>query len=113
MTFELLEELRHQHGVFAAGNADGDAVAFFDQFILHDGFFKAADEVVLEGLAQGFVHLLPAGEQVFFFTRVYRRTILCRGKVLPVKRQILLHVLPAGILCIHQSISWSVYFSSQ
>ena len=37
MAVEHLDELRHEHGILATGNADGDFVAFFDEFVVFDG----------------------------------------------------------------------------
>ena len=37
MAVEHLDELRHEHGILAAGNADGDFVAFFDELVVLDG----------------------------------------------------------------------------
>ena len=59
---DLLEELGHEHGVLAAGNADRNVVAFFDQLILDDCFFKAAFQVVLEFFPYAFFYIfLTAG----------------------------------------------------
>jgi len=32
-----LDELRHEHGILAARDADGDFVAFFDELVVFDG----------------------------------------------------------------------------
>ena len=41
---ELLKELRHQHGVFAAGDADRDFVAGLNHLIVDDGFDEGIEE---------------------------------------------------------------------
>ena len=38
MLLQFLHELCHQHGVFAAGDADGDPVACLDELIPFDGY---------------------------------------------------------------------------
>ena len=62
MALELLEELCHQHGVLAAGYADGDPVAFLHEPVLNNSFFKSADQVMLESFTQGFFQVVS----VFF-----------------------------------------------
>ena len=57
VTLKFLKELCHKHGVLAAGDADRDPVPFFHQLVLYDGLFKTADQIVLEGLTQGFIHV--------------------------------------------------------
>ena len=56
MLLYLLKQLCHQHGIFAAGDADGNAVAFLHQLILVDGFREFAENVLVEFLAQALFH---------------------------------------------------------
>ena len=48
MALELLKELRHEHGVLTAGNADGDLVAGLHQFVFHDALGKRNPERLFE-----------------------------------------------------------------
>ena len=59
MPFEFLEQLGHQHGVLAAGNADRDLIAFLHQLIADDCLGKTAEQILAELFGQALFHLLP------------------------------------------------------
>ena len=100
VTFQFLKELCHEHGVFASGDTDGNAVAFLYQLILNDCLFKAADQVPFElfaeclfYIASAGLEILPAGSCVRFGSHWVN--LLC------------------GITAYYHSLSCSVYLSSQ
>ena len=55
---KLLKQLGHEHGILAAGNAYGDAVAGLDQIIGADGFGKLGKKPLVPRLADAFLDLL-------------------------------------------------------
>ena len=132
VALEFLKEFGHQHGVLAAGNTDRDPVALLHELILYDSLFKAADQIMLEGPAQGLVHIAS----VFFniktgFVNIYisvinihiskdpllaRKALSIAKKALPLVRKAF--PLVEKRFCrpferFYHSISCSVYFSSQ
>lgn len=60
MALQLLKELRHEHRVLAAGDADRDAVARLDELIIADGLHEHAEEVSLELLAERLLDVVAA-----------------------------------------------------
>ena len=60
MALQLLEELRHEHRVLAAGDAHRDAVTRLDELIIADGLHEHAEEVPLELLAEGLLDVVAA-----------------------------------------------------
>lgn len=61
---EQLHELRHEHGVLAAGNADSDPVARADQLIALDGGDKGLPKLLSVLFHNAAFHQLP-GFQLF------------------------------------------------
>ncbi len=45
---ELLKELGHDHGILAAGDADGNAVAVLNQIVFEDGPGKGIEEILMK-----------------------------------------------------------------
>ena len=60
MALQFLEELRHEHRVLAAGDADRDAITRLDELIIADGLHEHAEEVPLELLAEGLLDVVAA-----------------------------------------------------
>ena len=60
MALQLLEELRHEHRVLAAGDAHRNAVARLDELIIADGLHEHAEEVPLELLAERLLDVVAA-----------------------------------------------------
>ena len=48
MAFQLLEELCHQHGILAAGDAYANLISFFYEFVLVDRLCKSAPNLLFE-----------------------------------------------------------------
>ena len=55
---QLLKELGHQHGILAAGNAHGDAVAALHQLVIAHGLREIAPQLFAELFAQAVFHAL-------------------------------------------------------
>ena len=63
MQFQFLKQFCHQHGIFSTGDTDCNAVSFFNQFILIDGFCKFAPDGFAKLFPDAFFHI---GTDVFF-----------------------------------------------
>ena len=55
---QLLKELGHQHGILAAGNAHGDAVAALHQLVIAHGLREVAPQLFAELFAQTVLYAL-------------------------------------------------------
>ena len=60
VALQLLEELRHEHRILTAGDADRNAVTRLDELIIADGLHEHAEEVTLELLAEGLLDVVAA-----------------------------------------------------
>ena len=62
MFVQLLHEFRHQHAVFAAGDADCDLGSRLDELVLDDGRHDRGPEFFAEALVYAALDELAAGE---------------------------------------------------
>ena len=64
MLLDLLHELGEKHGIFAAGDTDGDPVSVLDQLVVPDGFGERPPD--------GFAEFFDKGPFNFFCTLSHR-----------------------------------------
>ena len=82
--FQLLKQFCHQHRIFSTGDTDCNAVSFFNQFILIDGFCKFAPDAFTELFTDGKFHILA---DVYLFLLLHRIQKPCNiSQICPVAK---------------------------
>ena len=67
MTFQLLEQFGHQHGILTTGNTDRDLVSRLHQFIVVDSSGESGKQLLVELLADTQLDIFPALFHCFIF----------------------------------------------